>query len=497
MGRTYPGIQSSHGREREPLSGAAALRCSGCGAEPDGAEPYPFRCPRADDSDGRDHVLARRDGACVGASGTGQAAEALVTDAAATHPFLRHRRRFWFDALARDRGIGASAVIEWIESLDRGVADVEGHGLVATPAGPSARLAERIGIAPDRLWVKDETGQVAGSHKARHLFALALALEALERAGIGSRAESDRRGLAIASCGNAALAAAVIARAARRPLRAFVPEAADAGVLERLRALGTDVVACTRAPGVAGDPCLARFRAAVRGGALPFCCQGSENGLAVEGGATLAWELVESMNARGAALDRLFVQVGGGALASACVQGLHAAVATGALARLPRLHAVQPEGGPLARAYDRVRARILGRAFGDALAPADEATLADRMRSPAALPRVREALECAARHRGQFMWPSVTTTSSIASGILDDETYDWLAVIEGMIASGGWPVTVSEERLAAAHALAREATGIAVSATGSAGLAGLMELRERGVVAAVDTTAVLFTGVER
>lgn len=95
------------------------------------------------------------------------------------------------------------------------------------------------------------------------------------------------------------------------------------------------------------------------------------------------------------------------------------------------------------------------------------------------------------------MWPWETPPRSIAYGILDDETYDWVPVVEGLLETGGVPVVVSEEGIANAHRLARESTGIPVEPTGSAGLAGLLELVDAGVVGAGETTAVLFTGVER
>ena len=70
---------------------------------------------------------------------------------------------------------------------------------------------------------------------------------------------------------------------------------------------------------------------------------------------------------------------------------------------------------------------------------------------------------------------------SIAHGILDDETYDWLAVVEGMLATGGHPVVVDERTLVDANKLARLATGSDVDHTGSAGLAGLLEPLRDGV----------------
>jgi threonine synthase len=216
----------------------------------------------------------------------------------------------------------------------------------------------------------------------------------------------------------------------------------------------------------------------------------------VEGGETLAWEIAGALARQGRSLDRLFVQVGGGALASACVQGLREAVRLGVLARMPRVHPVQAEGAaPLRRAWERVTARIAGRLGFHA--HAGDSVLAEKLREAAGSQGMKEELDYAARHRAEFMWPWETEPRSVATGILDDEAYDWLAVVRGTIESGGFPVVVGEERLIAANALARERTGIDVDPTGSAGLAGLCELRESGVVRPEEAVAVLFSGVKR
>ncbi len=106
-------------------------------------------------------------------------------------------------------------------------------------------------------------------------------------------------------------------------------------------------------------------------------------------------------------------------------------------------------------------------------------------------------LEYAALHRSEFMWPWEEVRRSIAHGILDDETYDWLAVVEGMLATGGAPVVVDEEQLGLANVLALETTEIDVDPTGTAGLAGLLTLRAAGEIGRDDRVAVLFTGIDR
>jgi threonine synthase len=325
------------------------------------------------------------------------------------------------------------------------------------------------------VWVKDETRGVSGSHKGRHLMGVLIHLAVVEEAGLLDPAR--RRGLAIASCGNAALAAAVVARAGGWRLTVFVPAGADPAVVRRLAGLRAEVVACPRRPGERGDPAYLRLREELDGGALPFTTQGNENGLAIEGGETLGYELATDLAGLPGGLDHLVVQVGGGALASSCIQALREAAELGALDRLPRVHTVQTAGAhPLERAYGRVRA----------LLPPEPGRAA-----------VRRAMAEAAAHRSAFMQPWEKTPHSVATGILDDETYDWRAVVEGMLMTGGRPLVVGEELLLEANQLAATATGIPVDPTGSSGLAGLLELRRSGAIGGTDRAAVLFTGVRR
>jgi threonine synthase len=145
---------------------------------------------------------------------------------------------------------------------------------------------------------------------------------------------------------------------------------------------------------------------------------------------------------------------------------------------LPQLHAVQTQGAaPLARAW-----RLL----------------CDRMGGKVTPDRADDWMAVAAARADELMWPWEQTPDSVAHGIVDDVTYDWLGVVDGMVRSGGSAVVVSEDELLRANELARRLTSIDADHTGTAGLAGLMHLD-----AAIDAPrrdqniAVLFTGIRR
>ena len=426
--------------------------------------------------------------------------------------------------LAQAGSAATAAVAATIGELDAAVAGVDGRGFEPTPFSASPGLAEAVGLGGAELWVKDETGNVSGSHKARHLFGVALA----HRLAQPDDDHTDSSPYAIASCGNAALAAAVVARAVGRPLDVFVPTWANEAVVDRITELGGRVVRCEREPGVPGDPAHHAMLAAIEAGAVPFSCQGTETPATIDGGRTLVWEMVDDLIEHDGGpptrLDRLFVQVGGGALATAVVTGLASAVARGDLARLPRVHAVQPEGNhPLVRAWDTLVLELRAEErsshardrfyFLDRILLAEafaQGTLDNRQRA-----RVAEAtgpmgsgrlLEVVRRLRDdpeRYMQAWDSEPVSYASGILDDITYDWVDIVESMLASGGWPLVASEDDFRRAHRLAHLHTDIDVCPTGASGLGGLLALGGAsgdGGGAAIspgERVAVLFTGQTR
>jgi threonine synthase len=425
---------------------AAGWRCVVCGASVDIAKPFTWTCPNVT-ADDRHHALELVQVA------------APLRSTGAPNPFVAFRPYLAWDSFAAALGLTEAARDALVIDLDHRIAVIAGTGFVTTPFLRADALSHAMGFAPrGGIWVKDETRNVAGSHKARHLFTILLHLVAAEVAGRAPwREDNDRPPLAIASCGNAALAACTLAAAVAWPIRVFVPPAASAVVVDRLRELNAEVITCPRRPtDPPGDPCVHRFREAVAAGAVPFSVQGTENAWCLDGGRTIGWEM--SHDTAGTALDRVFVQVGGGAFAACVTAGLKIGGAT------PRFHAVQTNSSaPLDRAW----------------------RVANELGGPGG----------AAQHWAECMWPWEQVGVSAADGILDDETYDWLPVLQATSDSDGRPIVATEADVLNAHELAREHTSIDVSHTGTAGLAGVLAIRND--IAPDERIAVIFSGVAR
>jgi threonine synthase len=399
-----------------------------------------------------------------------------VTDRPSANPFIRYRHRLDSYTAARAAGRSDEEFVALVERIDAAVAKVAGHGFVTTTIRAVPELAGALGIDA-ALHVKDDTGNVGGSHKARHLFGVMLHL------AVAGNREGE---LAIASCGNAAVAAATLARAVERPLRVFVPTWADPAVVGILQSLDARIEVSERRSGEAGDPTYLRFQEAVEGGSIPFSVQGTSTPTTLDGGRTIGWELADQLvDAPGRV--RLFVQIGGGALASSAWMGLR----EGRPDTSAVLHAIQTEAcAPLHRAWCRLT-DDLGSATGTSL-PDDGPSRASALRG-----RGARASALMAEDPGRYMWPWEPVGESTATGILDDVTYDWQTVVGPMVESGGWPIVVAENQILEANRLGRAHTGIDVDATGTAGLAGLLDPVTARTIEPDDLVVVLFTGVRR
>lgn len=407
----------------------AGFRCAVCGASVDIATPLVWRCPKSTPADPY-HVLHLVESAAVA---PGPDLGDARTD---LNPFVHYGPRLAWWAFARSNGMtdAACEALTW---------EVAGD-FRFTPFLRSTHLSESLDLD---LWVKDETGNVAGSHKARHLASILLHLRAAESLGhLAARPQ-----LAIASCGNAALAASTLAARVDWPIDVFVPTWMSQETGAALEQLGAAVHRCERrSDDPPGDPAMLRFREAVAGGAIPFTVQGPENAYCLDGGRTIGWELADQAVEYGVSLDRIVVQVGGGAFA-ACVGA--------GFGRHVRLDTVQAAGcAPLAETWERIT-----------------------------------DIDHPERYWSQVMrpWPN---PSSVADGILDDETYDWVADVEAMVESGGRPLVAAESDIVRAHQLAT-AAGFRVSPTGSAGLAGV--LADRAAIHDHHRIAVVMSGVAR
>lgn len=420
-----------------------ALACPACGATVPDTAWFPWRCPNAVGGD-RHHVLHRVP--------EGPDRVPVKGD---RQPFVANDHRLVWARLAQAQGMGAGARGDLVHEVDDAVRAVAGTGFEVRPAVRHQALSDLFGFRDGAgIWLQNLTVEPAGSQKARHLLSILLHLLCAERLGV---ADPDSRApLAIASCGNAALAAATLAASLQWPIEVFVPEWADPAVTDRLDDLGATVHRCPRLDSdPPGDPCVHRFREAVARGSVPFGVQGPENALCLDGGRTFAWDALS--HAPDGGFDMVFAQVGGGAFATSMGFGLADAGAGAALM------AVQTQGcAPLARAWGRA---------------------------------LEMGIDQAAGRWSECMWPWEHEPRSAATGILDDETYDWVGIVHSMATTGGEPLVVGEDLVAQANELVNEVAGINADHTGTAALAGVLAIRDR-----LDLTARLLvpiTGVRR
>jgi len=424
-------------------------RCSVCNTKVSIDEIFSWRCPNSTSSD-RHHVLELEN------------AIAPLRSNGDANPYIAFQRYLAWDAFAATLGLDFVARTKIIRDLDESVAKIAGVGFRTTPFARNDALSDALGFNKlGGVWIKDETHNVAGSQKARHLFTELLHLVTVELVGRAPwKSPTQRPALAIASCGNAAIAASTLARAVGWPIQVFVPEHADAATLKILNSVDANIVRCPRvATDPAGDPCVFRFREAIEQGCIPFGVQGPENAWCLDGGRTIGFEMaVVAEELSGSLISRMFVQAGGGAFVACAASGFFAG------ATKPRVHAVQTQGcAPLSRAFEIASATGGARNAGS--------------------------------RWSQCMWPWETMPVSLADGILDDETYDWIGACNAMADSGGYPIVASEQLIHESYALAHRVTNIDVSPTGSSGLAGLLAIRHE--VADDERVIVIFSGVRR
>lgn len=203
-----------------------------------------------------------------------------------------------------------------------------------------------FGVGAGAVGLKLEQLQVAGSFKARGMFNR---LRAAAAAGTLPPA-----GVAIASGGNAGIAAAAAARALGVGCTVFVPELAGPAKRARLRALGAALVVGGPAYADALAACVEHQRAT---GALPLHAYDQPE--VVAGAGTLGAEIEDDFGAP----DRVLVSVGGGGLVAgvaAWFAGTATRVEALEPARAPTLHAALAAGAPVDVDVGGIAADALG-----------------------------------------------------------------------------------------------------------------------------------------
>ena len=450
------------------------LACAGCGAL--GPAHHPFR--RAARAAGRATTSTTSWPAASTSTGSIRRPTRTPTRSSATArcstPTTWPARPGWRDA----------GYVGLVRELDDAVAAVDGHGFRVTPLVRAPGLGARRG--PGRA--RAALGQGRDRQRGRLAQGAPPVRASCWSCGSPrpSPAATPARPLAIASCGNAALAAAVVARAAERELRGVRARPAPTPPCSTgCAALGAVVSVCPRRPGERrAIPAYLRLQEAVADGAMPVHLPGPgqrprhrgrrDAGLgdrrraAGRAAATSTGSSCRSAAGRSAVRHRARVRRRG---------------RLGALDRVPA-----PRHGPDPRrlaARPGVRARAWRTSGVVAGTRRWIRAVASATRSGTRGERVARAT-CG---RGR---PS---PSSVAHGILDDETYDWLAVVRAMLVTGGRRGRRGRGDLLEANALAREATGIDADETGTAGVAGLLALARDGLVRPDESVAVVLTGV--
>ncbi len=220
----------------------------------------------------------------------------------------------------------------------------------------AARIAGRIrvtpvlkadgGSFPGEVWLKCEFMQHTGTFKARGAFNRVLACR--ERGEL-----KDDIGIVVASGGNAGLANAYAATEVGVPATVFVPEAAPAVKVGKLRAIGATVVQGGAEYSEAYDAAMAY---AAEAGAV--YCHAYDQPEIAAGAGTIGTELLEQLGQ----VDTVVVAVGGGGLmagVAAAIEG-RANVVGVESATTPTLHAALDAGAPVDVAVSGVAADSLG-----------------------------------------------------------------------------------------------------------------------------------------
>ncbi len=296
-----------------------------------------------------------------------------------------------------------------IADIDRARSLIAGH-IRLTPVIPVE--GAMFGLAQP-VFLKLEMLQQTGSFKPRGAFNRIL--------GAAESAPLPAEGVIAASGGNHGLAVAHVARQLGIQAHIFVPEAASAVKVARIRALGATVTVTGAMYADAYDACL---RHAATSGALFVHAYDQPEVIAGQG--TVGQELMAQAD-----IDTVLVAVGGGGLAAGVRLGVGPGVKLVAVEpeRIPTLHEALDAGRPVdvevgGVAADALGARQIGAlAFEILTAHQVQSVLVTESEISRSLPVLRDELQLASEHGG------ATAAAALLGGAYAPEPGERVAVI--------------------------------------------------------------------
>ncbi len=309
-------------------------------------------------------------------------------------------------------------------------------GEVQAPLLRCKNLGKALGLST--LYIKDETKNPTASFKDRPM-----------TVGVSKAVELGFDTVVSASSGNAAAALAAYSARAGLICYTFVPEMASPGKIAQLNMFGAQVV---RLRGLESgvDPTFAMLRLVCqRFGWYPCPSAGPFNPYQAEGPKTMSYEIAEQLGWKSP--DCVFAGVGGGGLLAGNWKGYQELKRLDLTKGSPRMIAVQSTGcAPLVRAFE------------------------EKMDPHKIAP-----------------WEH---PDSVATGLMDPFPWDGDAALKALHESSGTAVKVSNEEILDSQRTLAKSEGIFAEPSGVAVLAGLIKLKDRGLIAGDDCVVIEITG---
>lgn len=304
-----------------------------------------------------------------------------------------------------------------------------------TPLLRAEHLSEKIGLT--NLYLKDETLNPTGSFKDRSM-----------SVGISKALESEEGTVVTASSGNAATAVAAYAARSNMICYAFVPEQIPDEKIAQLLIYGGRVIRCTSTGH--DDPCYTLMKLGINHfNWYPLPSSRIANPYPVEGLKTIAYEICEGLDFT--IPEWVIIPMGAGTLLSGNMKGWSEFCTLGIVDAIPGLIGIQATGcAPLVKAFQ-------------------ENTDPDQI-SP---------------------WQNPHT---IAGGLIDPYPWDAHFALSALRNTGGTAYAVADKRIRETQILLGKTEGIFAEASGAAGLAGLIDLYEDGLIDRSDSVVVEITG---